>query len=110
MTSATDPGYWVNHCDGFDIEWDGERVGVVEAVVLRRARRAEVLEVRGGLFGTSAYDVPVEDITNVPSRVRLVVKHAPRNFHPDTEGCPRDSGSSHPSGRARRRRKRLRSP
>lgn len=33
MTSATEPGYWVNHCEGFDIEWDGERVGVVEAVV-----------------------------------------------------------------------------
>jgi hypothetical protein len=87
MTTATDPRYWVNHCEGFDVEWDGARIGVVEDVVRDESGEAEALHVRGGLFGTDAYEVPMEDITDVlPSRVRLVVQRAPRRFHPDMEG------------------------
>jgi hypothetical protein len=84
---GTSDDYWVNHCEGCHVEWEGSRVGVVEEVVLDDRGDAALLHVRGGLFGTSAFDVPVQDISDVlPARLRLVVNRRPSRFHPDAEG------------------------
>jgi uncharacterized protein YrrD len=64
---------WLRLCHGFRLEAEGKRLGVVEDVLYGQDRDPAALLVRGGLFGTRATIVPVEDVVEVIPRSKCVI-------------------------------------
>jgi hypothetical protein len=64
---------WLRLCHGFRLEAEGKRLGVVEDVLYGQDRDPAALLVRGGLFGTRATIVPVEDVVKVLPRSKRVI-------------------------------------
>jgi hypothetical protein len=64
---------WLPSCHGFRVEAAGRRLGIVEDVLYGDGGDPAALLVRGGLFGTRAILVPVEDVSEVVPRVKRVV-------------------------------------
>jgi hypothetical protein len=66
---------WLPVCHGFRLEAGGKRLGIVEDVLYGHDRDPAALLVRGGLFGTRATIVAVEDVVEViPSSKRVIVR------------------------------------
>jgi hypothetical protein len=67
--------YWLAHSEGFRVDSDGGRVGVVEGVIEPAPGEAPVLIVRAGLLGSRLLVVSAEEIASVvPRRMRLVLR------------------------------------
>jgi hypothetical protein len=72
---------WIGECEGFEVTCDGSRLGVVEEILLGDRGEARSLRVRGGLFGTTVRELPVEDVADVlPRRRRVVASIAPEGL------------------------------
>ena len=59
--------YWVGHSEGFHVEDETRRLGVVERVLGGRDEPT-VLVVRGGLFANRVYRIRVDAITSIDPR------------------------------------------
>lgn len=70
---------WLSSSQGFRVEVDGSRVGVVEEVLYGAERHVPAaLVVRGGLFGTRVHLVPVENVVSVnPQSKRIAIQERP---------------------------------
>ena len=72
--SAADQSFdWLRFCEGFRLDAEGRRVGVVEDVLYGQDRDPAALLVRGGLFGTRVMIVPVEEVREVVPRSKRVI-------------------------------------
>jgi uncharacterized protein YrrD len=73
--SSFDREYWLGHCEGFRVEVNGRRLGVVEQVIFdARTARPDSLIVRRGLFRFGITAVPVLAVADViPSRKLLTL-------------------------------------
>lgn len=71
-----DEDYWLRHCEGFRVDDDGKRLGVVECVAFRsRADVPDVILVRSGRLHLHVAAVAVSDVVEVrPAERRLVVR------------------------------------
>ena len=70
-------GYWLSTCEGFSVESDEGRVGIVEEVHLSPEKQPEALAVRTGLFRTRVLIVPIDDVQEiVPRRKRVLLRPA----------------------------------
>ena len=63
--------YWLGHCEGFYVEDETRRLGVVERV-LGGEGEPLVLVVRGGLFANRVYRIRVDAISGIDPRVRAI--------------------------------------
>jgi hypothetical protein len=78
---------WIDECEGFEVAFNGARLGVVEEIVCGEHGEVRTLLVRGGLFGTTRLEVPVDEIVAVePRRLRIVVRRTPDRFRPEQAG------------------------
>jgi hypothetical protein len=68
--------YWLRHCDGFVVERDSRRLGVVEEVLTRDGALAAALVVRGGVLGRRVALVPADAVQRIVPRALRVVLHA----------------------------------
>lgn len=80
-----DEDYWLRHCEGFQVDDDGRRLGVVECVAYRsRADVPDVILVRSGRLHLHVAVVAVRDVVEIrPAERRLVVQsRAPADLAP----------------------------
>jgi hypothetical protein len=69
--------YWLRTCEGFRVDSDNGRVGVVEEVRLSPGKHPQALAVRTGLFRTRVEIVPVSDVERViPRKKRVLLRPA----------------------------------
>ena len=70
-----DTDYWLRHCEGFRVESDRRRLGVVECVAADDALEgADVVAVRTGGLRSRRVMVALDDVVEVrPSECRLIV-------------------------------------
>jgi hypothetical protein len=74
-TVRADPEYWLAHCEGFRVEGDARRLGLVEEVCCDRAGHADLLVLRTGRFGRRRLLVPADEVMSVaPGQERVVVR------------------------------------
>jgi hypothetical protein len=70
--------YWLAHSEGFRVDSDGGRVGIVETVIESGPEQAAALVVRAGMLGMRLVLVPAEEVASVtPRRKRLRVRASP---------------------------------
>lgn len=71
-----DEGYWLGHCQGFQVEGPSGHLGEVDYVVYRsRTDRPDVVVVCSGGWRARTAEVPVGDVIEVlPAQERLVVR------------------------------------
>jgi hypothetical protein len=70
--------YWLAHSEGFRVDSDGGRIGIVESVIGGDPHEAVALIVRAGLLGTRLVVVPAEEVVSVASRrKRLRLRPSP---------------------------------
>jgi len=76
---AIDTDYWLAHCDGYRVEVEGGRLGLVEEVRRAPSGQAATLVVRGGKLGLRRLIVPAEEVALlVPRAERVVLRSPPR--------------------------------
>ena len=63
--------YWLGHCEGFHVEDETRRLGVVERILDGRDEPM-VLVVRGGLFANRVYRIRVDAISSIDPRGRRI--------------------------------------
>lgn len=69
--------YWLSTCEGFAVDSNDGRVGIVEEVRLSPSREPLALAVRTGLFRLRLLVVSVEDVQEVvPRKKRVVLRPA----------------------------------
>ena len=64
--------YWLGHCEGFRVEDEARRLGVVEAIIADEGEPAELI-VRGGLFANRVYRIPVDAVVEVDPRAERIL-------------------------------------
>ena len=75
--AALDEDYWLCRCDGFGVEAEGRRLGVVAELRYRsRHDRPDQLVIYGGVFGNRKLVVPLAEVEHVVPRERRVVLRA----------------------------------
>jgi hypothetical protein len=71
--------YWLCTCEGFRVDSENGRVGIVEEVRLSPGKKPQALAVRTGLFRTRVEIVPVSDVERViPRKKRVLLRAAAR--------------------------------
>jgi hypothetical protein len=71
--------YWLSTCEGFRVDSENGRVGIVEEVRLSPGKNPQALAVRTGLFLTRVEIVPVSDVERViPRKKRVLLRAAAR--------------------------------
>jgi len=70
-----DRNYWLDHCDGYQVEAAEGRIGFVEAV--RVADGATVLAVRAGRRGRRILLVPAEEVAFIVPRAKRLWLRTP---------------------------------
>jgi hypothetical protein len=68
--------YWLRTCQGFRVDSDNGRIGVVEEVRFSPGKKPQALAVRTGLFRTRVEIVPVSDVERVIPRKKRVLLRA----------------------------------
>lgn len=68
--------YWLCTCEGFRVDSENGRVGVVEEVRLSPSKKPQALAVRTGLFRTRVEIVPVSHVERVIPRKKRVLLRA----------------------------------
>jgi hypothetical protein len=63
--------YWLGHCEGFRVDDENGRLGVVDQI-LGDDDEPEELVVRGGLFVSRRFWVPVDAIREIEPRARRI--------------------------------------
>jgi hypothetical protein len=70
--------YWLRTCEGFQVDSEDGRLGIVEEVRLSPGRQPAALAVRTGLFRLRLETVPVSDVERViPRQKRVLLRPAP---------------------------------
>lgn len=79
-----DEDYWLCRCDGFAVEAEGRRLGVVAELRYRsRHDRPDQLVVYGGVFGNRVLVVPIQDVEHVvPREQRVELTALPASLRP----------------------------
>jgi hypothetical protein len=70
--------YWLGHCEGFRVEDETRRLGIVDEVVGPEGE-PKVLLVRGGLFAKRVYEVPMDDVLEIEPRAERIRLRMGRN-------------------------------
>ena len=70
-------GYWLSTCEGFRVESNDGRVGIVEEIRFSPNGQPEALAVRTGLFRTRLVLVPIDDVQDVTPRTKRVLVRSP---------------------------------
>lgn len=80
-----DEDYWLCRCDGFRVEAEERRLGVVAELHYRsRHDRPDELVVYGGVFGSRVLVVPMADVDCViPREQRVVLRALPHSLRRD---------------------------
>jgi hypothetical protein len=69
--------YWLRTCEGFRVDSDNGRVGIVEEVRLAPGKEPQALAVRTGIFRTRVEIIPVSDVERiVPRKKRVLLRTA----------------------------------
>ena len=67
--------YWLRNCQGFRVERDGKKLGVVDDVLFGRQSEPATLLVRTGLFRLGLYAISVDDIGKIdPRSLRIILR------------------------------------
>ena len=79
MTAVTsgipDQEHWLAHCEGYCVDSDGERVGLVEEICTVPVGQPDLLVLRAGRFGRRRLLVPAEEVVSVvPREARVIVR------------------------------------
>ena len=69
--------YWLGHCEGFRVEDETRRLGLVEEV-LGDGDDPEEIVVRGGLFANRVYRIRVEAIEEIEPRAERILVRTDR--------------------------------
>ena len=70
-----DAGYWLRNCQGFRVEADGNKLGVVDDVLFGQHSEPATLLVRTGLFGLGLHAISVDAIESIdPRALRVTLK------------------------------------
>ena len=72
--------YWLCHSEGFRVESESGRIGVVEHVLWDASRtKPRALGVRAGLFGRRLLIVPMSEVKAIlPREKQILVPRSPR--------------------------------
>jgi hypothetical protein len=71
-----DPGYWLAHCEGFEVWSSNGRIGMVAEIVPRRPHGTAELVVLCGMFRRRRVTVPASDVAEIePNLKRLTLAH-----------------------------------
>jgi hypothetical protein len=83
-----DHDYWLCRCDGFRVEADGRKLGVVAELRFRtRHDRPDALVVYGGVLGNRVLVVPAGDVAGVvPREERVVLAAVPERLRARDRG------------------------
>ena len=74
--AGAESAYWLCTCEGFRVDSENGRVGVVEEVRLSPSKKPQALAVRTGLFRTRLEIVPVSDVERIIPRKKRVLLRA----------------------------------
>jgi hypothetical protein len=76
LRSGEAAGYWLGRCEGFQIDDQDGRVGVVDHILHDpRSSLAQTLVVRTGLFTRRQLHISVDAVESVePGRMRLILR------------------------------------
>ena len=78
-TTEIDQGYWIAHCEGFQVRDGRKRIGFVEEVL----DGGRCLLIRGGILGRRVGQVPAgEVLAVVPRETRIWLRTATPAFAP----------------------------
>jgi hypothetical protein len=70
-----DSAYWLRNCQGFRVEVEGRKVGVVDDVLFGRQSEPATLLVRTGLFRLGLRAIPVDEIEAIdPRALRITLR------------------------------------
>jgi hypothetical protein len=70
-----DAGYWLRNCQGFRVEFEGRKLGVVDDVLFGRQSEPATLLVRTGLFRLGLRAISVDEIETIdPQNLRITLK------------------------------------
>jgi hypothetical protein len=70
-----DAGYWLRNCQGFRVEVEGRKLGVVDDVLFGRQSEPATLLVRTGLFRLGLRAISVDEIETIdPQNLRITLK------------------------------------
>lgn len=76
ILADADMSYWLCTCEGFRVDSENGRVGLVEEVRLSPSKKPQALAVRTGLFRTRLEIVPVSDVERIIPRKKRVLLRA----------------------------------
>jgi uncharacterized protein YrrD len=70
-----DAGYWLRNCQGFRVEANGKKLGVVDDVLFGQHSEPATLLVRTGLFRLGLHAISVDEIESIdPRALRITLK------------------------------------
>ena len=70
-----DADYWLRNCQGFRVEAEGQKLGVVDDVLFGQRSEPATLLVRTGLFRLGLRAIPVREIESLdPQGLRITLK------------------------------------
>lgn len=73
-----DADYWLRNCQGFRVEADGRRLGVVDDVLFGQHSEPATLLVRTGLFRLGLRAISVEEVEAIdPRALRITLREEP---------------------------------
>lgn len=71
----TDETYWLRNCQGFRVEQNGKKLGVVDDVLFGQRSEPATLLVRTGLFRLGLRAVSVDEIETIdPRTLRITLR------------------------------------
>jgi hypothetical protein len=85
MTAANEPipaqgeqaAYWLRRCQGFRVDSEGERIGIVEDVLYgAEHERPSALLVRTGIFKRKLEAISLDDVEAIYPRAQRLSLHA----------------------------------
>ena len=76
-TFAPDQEYWLAHCQGFRVDSDTGRIGLVEEVCSTLNGHPDLLVLRPGRFGRRRLLLAAEEVTAVAPREGRIVVQSP---------------------------------
>jgi hypothetical protein len=70
-----DAGYWLRNCQGFRVEADGRKIGIVDDVLFGRHSEPATLLVRTGLFRLGLQAISVDEVESIdPRALRITLR------------------------------------
>ena len=72
LIRQTAGGAWLTRCEGFAVETQARRLGVVDAVLFDDASRPSALSVRRNRFARGVRIIDTADVVGIDTRARRV--------------------------------------